>query len=292
MSDAQTNPLKAARDLVGDLLSQADGAIRHSLDELYRLLADAQRRGEGDDADALRVRIGDLVDMNAQFVSVMVHEIRIPMTSIKGYSDMLAKSLSDELPLDDATKAQFVETIRSNVTRMEHLVTDISDISKLRAGRMRLDNKMDTHKNIAMRVEKDMASLADAQEHTLSFDTPDGLPLLNLDSARLIQVIEKLLANAIQYTPKGGEIVVRAENVNGNLRVSVIDNGIGMTAEEQSHIGELFWRADHELVRSFKGHGLGLSIAIGFIQQLGGQFFFESEPDKGSVFGFIVPGMS
>lgn len=291
MSDTQHNPLDTAQNLLAELRQQADGSLKQGLDDLAQLVTEAQQHGAGADAAALRTQIDELIDRNAQFVSVMVHEIRVPMTSIKGYSDMLGKSLSGDLPLDDSMKVQFVETIRANVTRMEHLVSDISDISKLESGRMRLDPKMDMYKNIAMQVEKDLADRAAEQMHTLVFDTPDGLPILNLDSTRLTQVIEKLLINAIQYTPKGGEIILRAERVDSNLKVSVIDNGVGMTAEEQAHIGELFWRADHELVRSFKGHGLGLPIAIGFVNLLGGEFFFETEPDKGSQFGFIVPGM-
>jgi signal transduction histidine kinase len=292
MSDAQQNPLQAARALVQTIQQHADGDLKGQLKDLAGLLAAADQRGKDDDAEALRQKIDDLIQLNAQFVSVMVHEIRVPMTSIKGYSDMLGKSMSGDLQLDDSMKMQFVETIRSNVTRMEHLVADISDMSKIQSGRMRLDPKMDMYKNVAMQLEKDMAALAAEHEHTLTFDTPDGLPLLNLDSARLTQVINKLLHNAIQYTPNGGEITVRAENADGWLKVSVIDNGIGMSEEEQTHIGELFWRADSELVRSFKGHGLGLPIAIGFTKLLGGEFFYESEPDKGSVFGVKVPGMN
>ena len=151
---------------------------------------------------------------------------------------------------------------------------------------------MDMYKNIAMQLEKDLAGFADEHGHSLIFDTPDGLPLLSLDSARLVQVLKKLLHNAIQYTPNGGEVIVRAEDVDGWLKVSVIDNGIGMTEDEQTHIGELFWRAEGEMVRSFKGHGLGLPIAIGFTGLLGGEFFYETEPGEGSVFGVKVPGMS
>jgi signal transduction histidine kinase len=201
---------------------------------------------------------------------------------------MLSKNIVGEL---NQMQQQFVETIRSNVIRMEHLVTDISDISKLRSGRMRPDSKMDMYKNIAMEVEKNMQELATAHGHTLVFDTPSGLPILNLDSTRLSLALQKLVVNALQYTPDGGEITVRAENVGGRLKVSVIDHGVGMSAEEQTHIGELFWRADNDRVRSFKGHGLGLPIAQGFIELLGGEFFFESESNQGSVFGFIVPGM-
>lgn len=292
MSDEQHNPLHDAENVLRTIQQQASGDLRPQLDQLTELLAAAQRRGEGQDAVTLRQQIEDLITLNAKFVSVMVHEIRVPMTSIKGYSDMLGKSLSGELPLDDAMKVQFVETIRANVSRMEHLVSDISDMSKIQSGRTRLDPKMDMYKNIAMQLEKDMADFAAEHDHTLTFETPDGLPILNLDSTRLVQVIEKLIHNAIQYTPQGGQITVRAENDDGRLKISIIDNGIGMNDEEQTHIGELFWRADSELVRSFKGHGLGLPIAIGFTELLGGEFFFESVPEQGSTFGVIVPGMS
>ncbi len=289
MSEGQANPLQEARHLLETIRQQAGDDVKSRLAELDRLLEAAQRRGEGTDSEALRQQIDDLISTNAQFVSVMVHEIRVPMTSIRGYSDMLSKNVVGEL---NEMQMQFVETIRSNVIRMEHLVSDISDISKLHSGRMRLDAKMDMYKNVALQVEKDTADLAAEHNHTLVFDTPSGLPLLNLDSARLAHVLTKLVVNALQYTPDDGAITVRAEGPDGRLKVSVIDNGIGMTDEEQTHIGELFWRADSEQVRSFKGHGLGLPIAIGFIKQMGGEFFFESEAGKGSTFGFIVPAMS
>ena len=289
MSDVQQNPLEAARQLVGALRQQADGELKARLAELDELLATAQQRGAGQDADTLRQRMEDMITTNAQFTSVMVHEIRVPMTSIRGYADMLSKNVVGEL---NDMQMQFAETIRSNVIRMEHLVSDISDVSKLNSGRMHFDAKMDMYKNVAMQAEKANAELAAAHNHTLTFETPDGLPLLNLDSPRLTQALNKLIVNALQYTPDGGQITVRAENVGGKLKVSVIDSGVGMSADELTHVGELFWRADNDLVRSFKGHGLGLPIAMGFVEQLGGEFFFQSEPDKGSTFGFIVPGMN
>jgi signal transduction histidine kinase len=289
MSDVQQNPLETARQLVKTLRQQAGDDLASKLAELDQLLAAAQQRGAGQDANDLRQRLDEMIATNAQFTSVMVHEIRVPMTSIRGYADMLSKNVVGEL---NDMQMQFVETIRSNVIRMEHLVSDISDISKLKSGRLHFTAKMDMYKNIAMQAEKENAELAAAHNHTFTFETPDGLPLLNLDSTRLTQALNKLIVNALQYTPDGGQITVRAENVDGKLKVAVIDTGVGMAADEQTHVGELFWRADNDLVRSFKGHGLGLPITMGFVEQLGGEFFFESEPDKGSTFGFIVPGMS
>jgi signal transduction histidine kinase len=287
MADEGQNPLQEARALIRALRQSVSAETGASLAEVDRLLEAAARRGEGEDAASLRRRIDELIQENARFASLMVHEIRIPLTSIKGYSDMLAKNVVGGL---NEMQAQFVETIRSNVARMEQLVSDISDISKLRSGRLRLEPKMDLYKNIALQVEKATASLAAAHNHALVFETPAGLPLLNLDSERLALALTKLVINALQYTPDGGTITVRAEAVDGKLKVSVIDTGIGMSAEEQQHVGELFWRADNEHVRSFKGHGLGLPIAKGLIELMGGEFFFSSEAGKGSTFGFVVPG--
>jgi len=291
MSEAHNSrPLDQARERARKLRNAAEGDVRQELDAILRLLDEAARRGEADDAEALRERLDEVVQTTATFTSVMVHEIRIPLTSIKGYSDMLAKHVAG--PLNEMQQ-QFAETVRSNVSRMETLVNDVSDASKLYAGRIRLDPKPDLYKNIAQQVEKDVAALAAERNHTLTFETPSGLPLLNVDGERLAIVLRKLVTNALQYTPQGGEITVRAEPVDGGrLKVSVIDNGIGMSPEDLAHVGERFWRSEDERVREIKGHGLGLPIAMGLIGLMGGEFFFTSERDKGSTFGFVLPAAS
>jgi signal transduction histidine kinase len=289
MTDTQNGrPLDQARERVRKLRESAEGELRQELDAIDRLLEEAAQTNGADEVAELRARLDEVVQTTAKFTSVMVHEIRIPLTSIKGYTDMLAKHVAG--PLNEMQQ-QFAETVRSNVSRMESLIADVSDASKLYAGRIKLDPKLETYKNIAQKVEKDVAELAAAREQTLTFETPSGLPLLNVDGERLAQALRKLVTNAIQYTPEGGEITVKAEAVNGGrLKVSVIDNGIGMAPDELAHVGERFWRSEDERVREVKGHGLGLPIAIGLIELMNGEFFFTSERDKGSTFGFVLPG--
>lgn len=288
MTDTQNSrPLDQARERVRTLRDSADGDLRQELDAIERLLDEAAQQRGPDDAAALRAQLDEVVQTTAKFTSVMVHEIRIPLTSIKGYTDMLAKHVAG--PLNEMQQ-QFAETVRSNVSRMESLVTDVSDASKLYAGRIRLDPKLDIYKNVAQKVEKDVASLAAERDQTLTFETPSGLPMLNVDGERLAQALRKLVTNAIRYTPEGGTITVRAEAVNGRLKVSVIDSGIGMAPDELAHVGERFWRSEDERVREVKGHGLGLPIVMGLIELMGGEFFFTSERDKGSTFGFVLPG--
>ncbi len=291
MSNTQQESLEAARALVAVMRQKAGADLAPDLETLEALLAAAtaglENAAEGEMIP--RKQLDDLVAENAKFVSVMVHEIRVPMTSIRGYNDMLAKNVVGEL---NEMQQQFVEVIRSNVIRMEHLVTDVSDASKLQSGRIRLDPKMDMYKNIALEVEKATKDLAAEHGHTLTFDTPQGLPILNVDGPRLVQVLTKLVVNALQYTPDGGQITVRAENADGRLKVSVQDSGIGMSEEEQTHVGELFWRGESEHVRSFKGHGLGLPVVIGMMKLMGGEFSYETAPEKGSTFSVLLPAMS
>lgn len=280
--------LKQAMSLLAALPVTAEGQAK--LAELKTLLSQATSAGEGQDAEGLRQQIDDMISENAKFTSVMVHEIRKPMTSIRGYSDMLTKNVVGEL---NEMQSQFAHTIRNNVISMEGLVTDISDLSKMRSGRMQVNNKMEMFKNVSMKLEEKMPELAEARNVTLTFDIPQGLPLLNVDGARVEQALLKLIDNAIKYTNEGeGVIQVVAEGQGDSLKVSVIDNGVGISAEDQSHLGEIFFRGDNDLVMQTKGYGMGIPIAMACIELVGGELFWQSEEGKGSTFGIILPAMS
>src|SRR5579859_1493910 len=226
--------LQQAQQLVESLQQQAGNPgsldasdLKSRLSQLNDLLRQAGAGGEGQDGEALRNELNNIVDRTASFNSMMVHEIRKPMTSIRGYADMLAKPGMIG-PMNDMQQ-QFIDTIRTNVIRMEGLVTDISDISKLNSGRIKLDDKMTTFGQIMMEVQKLAEPLIAEFQHTVNYDIPQGLPILNADSKQLSKVIFNLLKNAIQYTPKGGTITVHAERREGNeLFVSITDSGIGM----------------------------------------------------------------
>lgn len=284
------NHLEKAIALLDSLPGQLDAAGMATLAEVKSLLQDAQRNGEGADSQQLRQQIDEMVEENSRFTSVMVHEIRKPLTSIRGYSDMLAKNVMGEL---NPMQSQFVDTIRNNTISMEQLVTDISDLTKMRSGRMQASPKMEMFKNIAMKLEKEYSEKATARGLTLTFDVPSGLPLLNLDSARVEQALGKLIDNAIKYTPEGGgEIRVVAEGAGDRLKVSVVDQGVGMSPEDRSRLGELFFRGDEELVMMTKGYGMGIPIALACMEIVQGELFWETEKGQGSTFGLLLPAMS
>jgi signal transduction histidine kinase len=282
--------LEQALQLLSSLEGQLDGELRSQVTAARNAVAQAQQRGEGQDADALREQIEANKVENSEFVSVMVHEIRKPMTSIRGYADMLGKNVMGEL---NEMQTQFVETIRNNIISMEQLVTDISDISKMHSGRMMPQPKMEMFKNVVMKLEKDFGEIAEQRGIPLVFDIPQGLPLLNLDGTRLEQALKKLLDNALKYTHDGGgEVRLTAEGLGDKLRVTIRDHGVGISQSDQRHLGELFFRGDQELVTQTKGYGMGLPIVMGCMALIDGELRWESTEGEGSTFEVIIPAMS
>ncbi|MEP7288804.1 MAG: HAMP domain-containing sensor histidine kinase [Chloroflexota bacterium] len=294
MDNQTPGPLHQAQALVAELQQQANSIVPNDLQaqlsKLDQLLQQAQALGEGTEASEVRQQLDDNISKNVSFNSLMVHEIRKPMTSIRGYTDMLAKPGMIG-PMNDMQQ-QFIDTIRNNVIRMEGLVSDISDISKLNSGRFKLDEKMTTFGQVMMDVQKQAEPLIAEFEQNVTWGIPQGLPILNADAKQLSKVVFNLVKNAIQYTPKGGNITVKAERRDDNvLHVAVTDTGIGMKPEEIARLGEVFYRADHELVTSQKGYGLGLPIAKELLTLMKSNLVCESTPDAGSTFSFSIVGM-
>jgi signal transduction histidine kinase len=295
MSNISTQtPLQEAQHLVAELQAQVgsldSGTLQSKLEQLNALLQTAIAASEGSEAESLRQELDGHIERTASFNSMMVHEIRKPMTSIRGYADMLAKPGMIG-PMNEMQQ-QFIDVIRNNIIRMEGLVSDISDINKLNSGRMKLDVKMTTFGQVIMEVKKLVEPFITEFEQNMTWDIPQGLPILNTDGKQLAKVVGNLVKNAIQYTPKGGNITVKAEKLDPNiLKVSVSDTGIGLKEEEMARLGEVFYRADHELVTTQKGYGLGIPIAMGFLRMLDSKLTYSSVYGQGSTFGFELTGM-
>jgi signal transduction histidine kinase len=227
-----------------------------------------------------------------EFIDFVAHELKQPMTAIQGYAKMLMLDLGGEL---NDTQRQFVEVINSNVGRMGKLIDDLLQISRLEAGRVKLKLAPVPMRNA---VDETLASSQDdieARHHTLQVEIPKDLPPALGDRTRLIQILTNLVSNAIRYTPDGGTIritVGRRERPAlplAHLLVTVSDTGIGMSLQDMARLEVKFFRADHDLVRTQSGTGLGVSIARHLVELHGGEFLVESEVDRGSTFSFTIP---
>lgn len=261
--------------------------------QLEAILQTLDKAQEEEAAGAGAVMSGDVETYRKELASLLshgFHDLRLPLTNIRGYSDMLGTPAMGQL---SDMQNQFVNTIRTNARRMEGLLMDVSDISKLRGGTLNVTPKMDMFKNIGLSVEKAMRPISQELGRGLEFDIPSGLPILNTDGELLAKALNKLVENALRYSPaETGMVRVSAQGDGSTLQIIIQDNGIGMKPEELEQLGTPFFRADYDLVLSYKGSGLGVPIAYGIIDLLGGKVSVVSEPDNGTTFTVMLAGMS
>ena len=296
---SEQNALAQARAALDDLLEAARTGqiipirLPGQIEAIAEQLSNAQEQHQEALADAKRQAavpgdMGAYMEEEAYFVGHAVHELRTPMTSIRGYTDMLG-SMGE---LNDMQK-QFLGVVKTNVKRMEGLLADVSYMNKIRKDTLKIDEKMDLFKNIALRVEKAMQPVAEELKRKLVFDIPDGLPLLTTDGDMLALAINKLVENGLRYSEEEtGQVTVKGAAEGSTLVITVTDNGIGMSDEDLTHLGEIYFRSDNDHVRQFKGSGLGIPIAYGLVEKLGGTIDVESTVGEGTTFTIKIKGMS
>ena len=222
----------------------------------------------------------------AAFVSTVAHELRIPMTSIMGYADLLKGGMMGEL---NESQLGFLTVIRENVGRMSKLISDLSDIYKIESGRLALETMampLSSAVNSGVEQTKDQIE-ARGQQVTVSL--PQGLPFVASDPKRAAQMLSYLLENAVLYSPEGSPIEISAEADGEFVRLLVTDHGIGVEAADQPHVFTQFFRSEVEAVREHKGWGLSLATVRGLAELGGGTAGFESEPGVGSTFWVSFP---
>ena len=234
----------------------------------------------------------ELNDARIEFVSSVSHELRTPMTSIKGYTDMLLSGMTGELT---EPQRRFLSIIQSNADRLGILVNDLLEISRLEAGRIRLNLVPVSIGEVIYDTTTSLQGQLVAKR--LSYETaiPAEEPLVWGDRDRLVQIMTNLLGNSVKYTEDGGEITVRvvaqpdSDELPAHVRIDVADSGVGIAPEEHYKVFQRFFRADHEFVRDQVGTGLGLSIVKGLVELHQGRIWFESDIGKGTTFHFTVP---
>jgi signal transduction histidine kinase/putative methionine-R-sulfoxide reductase with GAF domain len=231
----------------------------------------------------------------SEFVSFVSHELKTPMTSIKGFTDLLAVGAVG--PVNEA-QSNFLSTIRSNVDRMATLVSDLADVSRIEAGRLYLDFTAVSLKEVIGEVTRSVRAQVEAKKQAIRLDMPEDIPYAWADRTRLIQILTNLLSNAYKYSPVGGAIrlaVKAVENVwdpGGAaqvLLISVQDEGFGISEEDRLKIFQKFFRSEDQNIRDSAGTGLGLSITKTLVEMQGGVIWFDTEYRSGTTFHFTVP---
>jgi len=225
--------------------------------------------------------------MKREFISNVSHELRTPLTSIKGYVDLLILGASG--PLNEG-QLSFLTVVKNNANRLMSLINDILEIGRIDDNKIKLSFEKIVIGDIFQDVLQTLRAEIERKRLAVSAEIGDRTPLVMADGARLTQVVMNLVSNAVKYTYPEGAVKLRAGlNPAGLLQVDVIDNGVGISPEQQQHLFRRFYRADNPLRDEAGGTGLGLSIAKSYVEMHGGQMWVESEPGKGSTFSFIIP---
>jgi signal transduction histidine kinase/CheY-like chemotaxis protein len=215
--------------------------------------------------------------LKTDLVATVSHELRTPLTGVLGFAELLGQP-----DLDDATRTRYAETIHTEARRLTKLVDDFLDLQRMEAGGLKISlDVIDLRDVVRRAVDLFRPS---AVHHTFEVDLP-GTPLeVAADPARLAQVFANLISNAIKYSPAGGVIHVGAVSVDGSVRISVRDPGIGIPADQQQRLFSKFFRVDSSDTRSIGGTGLGLALAREIVDAHGGRIGFSSVEGEGSTF--------
>jgi signal transduction histidine kinase len=198
---------------------------------------------------------------------------------------------------------QFLQTIRFNVERMAVLVSDLSDISRIETGRLRIEPTSLDLNVVLQEALMSFRSQIDSKGQTLAVRLSPNLPKVHADRARLIQILTNLISNAHKYSPQGGTLTLTAEATHSTVpptartgtlpkpvvRLNVSDTGYGISPEDQSKLFSQFFRSDDPNIREQTGWGLGLHITKRIVELMGGEMSVKSEQGKGSTFSFTVP---
>jgi signal transduction histidine kinase len=231
-------------------------------------------------------RLKELDQTKDEFISMASHQLRTPLTTIKGYLSMVLEG--DVGPVTKNEK-QMIQQAFDSAERMVFLIGDLLNVSRLQSGKFVIDNKPT---DLIKMVKTEVQQLKDTADHhglKLICNTPDKLPLFNLDETKIRQVIMNFMDNAIYYTPSGGSITVTLEATPSAINYTVVDTGLGVPKSEQHHLFGKFFRAGNARKMRPDGTGLGLYMAKKVIVAQGGAIIFKSEEGKGSTFGFSFP---
>lgn len=218
-----------------------------------------------------------------QLIGDVAHELRTPLSSIKGVMEGLQDGVLRPEP-------ETFASVEQEVNRLQRLVRDLEELSKAEAGQIQLEKeRVNPAELVETAVSRLYQQFTDKQV-ALKADISPDLPVITVDPARIIQVLLNLLGNALQYTPPEGQVAVRLSADSGGVEISIQDTGIGLTAEQLTHIFERFYRADKSRSRAGGGSGIGLTISKHLVEAHNGRLAATSPgPNQGSTFTISLP---
>jgi two-component system sensor histidine kinase BaeS len=223
--------------------------------------------------------------MKDEFVLTASHELRSPLTSVQGFAELLMMDRDSLTP----RQAETVEIILDNCRHLVRLLNDLLDLARSDAGRLQIRPQPTEPGSLVEDVVRTMRAQTDSNGQTLTEQIDPDLPLVNVESDRIRQILVNLVTNAHEYSPERASIQVRARVADNGVEISVTDNGPGIPPVQLEHIFERFVRGDAGLTQRVGGTGLGLAISKSLVELHGGTIAAESVVDRGSTFTITLP---
>jgi signal transduction histidine kinase len=219
------------------------------------------------------------------FISMASHQLRTPLTSVKGYISMVLEGDTGKV---NPTQQQMLKQAFFSSQRMVYLIADLLNVSRLRTGKFLIDSQPVNLAEVVGEEVEQLEETAKSRQLTLKYVRPKTFPELMIDETKTRQVIMNFIDNAIYYTPTGGKITIRLLNKPSTIELRVEDNGIGVPKSEQAHLFTKFYRAGNARKARPDGTGLGLFMAKKVVVAQRGALIFDSHEGKGSTFGFML----
>lgn len=285
-------PLRTRREMIGALVIAANDPDRAMTDDklpLAELLAERaalaieNAKLYTEQVEARR-KVEDLSRLKDEFLSIASHELRTPVTSIKGYTQ-LAKMLIKEGDLN--TSEEYLDIALDQIDRMSRLILELLDVSRIETGRLEIRREPIAWSHFVRDVvHRHHTAVSDRRFHV---SVPDDAKLVTGDRDRLEQVLGNLLENAVKYSPDGSDITVTVDDRGDSFVTAVCDRGIGIPADELGQVFERFHRGRQVSSTNYGGLGLGLYITKQIIERHGGAIWVESKEGHGTTFYFSIP---
>ena len=231
-------------------------------------------------------KLKEVDKMKADFVASVSHELRSPLTTIKGYLDLVIEGEGG--PVTE-TQSEFLSIVDQSSTRLLNLINDLLMVAKIESDSLHINKELLSVNDLLESVTKGMLPETKKKKLKLALRVVKNSPVIDGDFDRLEQVIVNFISNAIKFTEAGGSIELFDTIKENKVVIGVKDTGIGISAEDKKKLFDKFFRSDDAIIKNIKGTGLGLAIAKGIVEQHKGKVWVESTPGKGSTFYFSLP---
>jgi PAS domain S-box-containing protein len=258
---------RAALAIENARLYEQERVLRQRLEALNRLIQEGNRR-------------------KSEFVTLVSHELKTPLTSITGYIELLLEGQGGPIA---QRQREWLGMIGESADRLIKLIDDLLDIARIEAGKVALTRTPLDLVSLIEEVARVLRPQREGKDQRLTLEFAEALPTVKGDADRVRQILTNLLSNAQKYTPSGGHITITARGDADRVHIAVQDTGIGLAPEDQAQLFTPFFRAQHQVISHVGGTGLGLAITRALVELHGGEITVASVPGQGAIFSVTLP---